>query len=228
MSSTVYQFLRNVLLQLKHKCSAESDRQNDRLTDRLSQVGKSYGNMYIVRVHTRWIAGSRWKVVILRRKENQHLYILTKLRIFLEGYETNKTKIKFNWTCVLQGEVDYAVVTSPCDNVIHSLVNTSRYTGLFLPGFLPIKDDIADSSSADHDYIRDGVLYNLTSYSLSLNSFSINSPLFLHVYSLTGHNFKVLLFNRTFSKVSTILLKTQKNLSILTLYCITRHGRLTK
>ena len=59
--------------------------------------------------------------------------------------------------------MDYAVVTSPCDNVIHSLINTSRYTGLFLPGFLPSKDDIADSSSADHDYIRDGVLYSLTS-----------------------------------------------------------------
>jgi hypothetical protein len=86
-------------------------------------------------------------------------------------------KIKFNRACVLQGEVDFAVVTSPCDNVIHSLINTSRYIGLFLPGFLPIKDDIADSSSADHDYIRDGVLFNLTSYSLSLNSFLIKSLL---------------------------------------------------
>ncbi len=61
--------------------------------------------------------------------------------------------------------MDYAVVTSPCDNVIHSLINTSRYTGLFLPGFLPSKDDIADSSSADHDFIRDGVFFNLRPFS---------------------------------------------------------------
>ena len=31
--------------------------------------------------------------------------------------------------------MELAVVTSPCDNVIHSLVNTSSYTGSFLPGF---------------------------------------------------------------------------------------------
>ena len=33
------------------------------------------------------------------------------------------------------GELTCAVVSSPCDNVIHSLVNTSQYTGPFLPGF---------------------------------------------------------------------------------------------
>lgn len=34
-----------------------------------------------------------------------------------------------------EGFIRYAVVTSPCDNVIHSLVNTKGYTGVFLPGF---------------------------------------------------------------------------------------------
>ena len=33
------------------------------------------------------------------------------------------------------GQVTMAVVSSPCDNVIHSLVNTSQYHGAFLPGF---------------------------------------------------------------------------------------------
>jgi len=33
------------------------------------------------------------------------------------------------------GFIRYAVVTSPCDNVIHSLVNTQSYHGVFLPGF---------------------------------------------------------------------------------------------
>ena len=33
------------------------------------------------------------------------------------------------------GSVQFAVVTSPCENVIHSLVNTSNYEGSFLPGF---------------------------------------------------------------------------------------------
>ena len=33
------------------------------------------------------------------------------------------------------GEIRVAVVTSPCENVVHSLVNTSSYSGHFLPGF---------------------------------------------------------------------------------------------
>ena len=33
------------------------------------------------------------------------------------------------------GFIRYSVVTSPCDNVIHSLVNTQNYYGVFLPGF---------------------------------------------------------------------------------------------
>ena len=36
---------------------------------------------------------------------------------------------------VEEGEVTVAVVSSPCSQVIHSLVNTSRYSGHFLPGF---------------------------------------------------------------------------------------------
>ena len=35
----------------------------------------------------------------------------------------------------VHGQVTMAVVSSPCDNVIHSLVNTSQYHGAFLPGF---------------------------------------------------------------------------------------------
>lgn len=35
------------------------------------------------------------------------------------------------------GKVRYAVVSSPCENVIHSLVNTNQFTGVFLPGFIP-------------------------------------------------------------------------------------------
>ena len=34
-----------------------------------------------------------------------------------------------------EGSIRYAVVTSPCDNVIHSLVNTQDFNGVFLPGF---------------------------------------------------------------------------------------------
>ena len=36
----------------------------------------------------------------------------------------------------MKGKVEVAVVSSPCDNVIHSLVNTSAYSGSFLPGFI--------------------------------------------------------------------------------------------
>ena len=36
------------------------------------------------------------------------------------------------------GRVECAVVTSPCENVLHSLVNTKHYRGVFLPGFTPV------------------------------------------------------------------------------------------
>ena len=36
------------------------------------------------------------------------------------------------------GRVDCAVVTSPCENVLHTLVNTKHYRGVFLPGFTPV------------------------------------------------------------------------------------------
>ena len=39
-----------------------------------------------------------------------------------------------------EGEVSLAVVSSPCHNVIHSLVNTDRYRGLFLPGFTAVEE----------------------------------------------------------------------------------------
>jgi len=35
----------------------------------------------------------------------------------------------------MDGKVRYAVVTSPCENVIHSLINTHQFQGVFLPGF---------------------------------------------------------------------------------------------
>ena len=37
-----------------------------------------------------------------------------------------------------EGELTVAIVTSPCDNVIHTLVNTRHYSGHFLPGFKPV------------------------------------------------------------------------------------------
>ena len=33
------------------------------------------------------------------------------------------------------GSVQFALVTSPCPNVLHGLVNTQHFSGLFLPGF---------------------------------------------------------------------------------------------
>ena len=34
-----------------------------------------------------------------------------------------------------EGSVQFALVTSPCNNVLHGLVNTKHFSGLFLPGF---------------------------------------------------------------------------------------------
>ena len=48
----------------------------------------------------------------------------------------------------LDGSVEFAAVTSPCDNVYHSLVNTQQYSGVFLPGFTPCDDDL-DLDTAD-------------------------------------------------------------------------------
>ena len=41
------------------------------------------------------------------------------------------------------------MVTSPCDNVIHSLVNTSSYTGSFLPGFSMTESDELDKEERE-------------------------------------------------------------------------------
>lgn len=35
----------------------------------------------------------------------------------------------------MQGSVQFALVRSPCENILHSLVNTRQYNGVFLPGF---------------------------------------------------------------------------------------------
>ena len=52
------------------------------------------------------------------------------------------------------GEVRVAVVSSPCANVIHSLVNTEHFSGGFLPGFSATepedKVDTEDGLSIDH------------------------------------------------------------------------------
>ena len=42
-----------------------------------------------------------------------------------------------------------AVVSSPCDNIIHSLVNTSAFSGSFLPGFTMTDDDSAGEVEED-------------------------------------------------------------------------------
>ena len=42
-----------------------------------------------------------------------------------------------------------SVVSSPCDNIIHSLVNTSDYSGSFLPGFTMTDDDSAGEEEED-------------------------------------------------------------------------------
>ena len=46
-----------------------------------------------------------------------------------------------------QGRIHYAVVTSPCNNVIHSLVNTHNFHGVFLPGFAAC-DTLDDKTEA--------------------------------------------------------------------------------
>ena len=54
------------------------------------------------------------------------------------------------------GVVTCAVVSSPCDNVIHSLVNTSGFRGQFLPGFEDVtsesdgSEEVAGLTHVDH------------------------------------------------------------------------------
>merc|ERR1719204_1494534 len=48
-----------------------------------------------------------------------------------------------------EGKVQLSVVSSPCDNIIHSLVNTSDYSGSFLPGFTMTDDDSAGELEED-------------------------------------------------------------------------------
>ena len=45
----------------------------------------------------------------------------------------------------LDGNVIFALVSSPCPNVLHSLVNTSQFKGAFLPGFINQKQDEEDN-----------------------------------------------------------------------------------
>ena len=39
-----------------------------------------------------------------------------------------------------EGVLGMAVVSSPCTNVVHSLVSTGQYRGHFLPGFSPLEE----------------------------------------------------------------------------------------
>ena len=56
------------------------------------------------------------------------------------------------------GEVTWAVVSSPCDNILHSLVNTSKYRGRFLPGFYDVSDAESEVAVTGLTYI-DHVTY---------------------------------------------------------------------
>ena len=53
-----------------------------------------------------------------------------------------------------EGLVSCAVVTSPCSNVVHSLVNTDSYSGHFLPGYTQVADEDGEAqdllTSIDH------------------------------------------------------------------------------
>jgi len=54
------------------------------------------------------------------------------------------------------GEIQVAVVCSPCENIIHTLINTSKYSGYFLPGFTKTTSSInkkTDGSSVDLDHV---------------------------------------------------------------------------
>ena len=53
-----------------------------------------------------------------------------------------------------KGKVELAVVTSPCDNVIHTLVNTSSYTGSFLPGFRKSEPNDLDKEEMDKEVLN--------------------------------------------------------------------------
>ncbi|XP_067285527.1 4-hydroxyphenylpyruvate dioxygenase-like protein [Pseudorasbora parva] len=46
-----------------------------------------------------------------------------------------------------RGRVTFSVIRSPVGNVCHTLIDSSRYRGLFLPGFHPV---VSDSRTADH------------------------------------------------------------------------------
>jgi len=50
-----------------------------------------------------------------------------------------------------QGPVTYALVSSPCDNIVHALVNTQQYRGQFLPGF--VEETRAEQDSVGLTYM---------------------------------------------------------------------------
>ena len=54
---------------------------------------------------------------------------------------------------VEEGTVSVAVVSSPCSQVIHSLVNTTRYSGRFLPGFTRAGEEREDGEEETEDLI---------------------------------------------------------------------------
>ena len=48
-----------------------------------------------------------------------------------------------------EGLVTVAAVSSPCENVMHSLVNTRHYAGTFLPGFTEVEEESQDPATSD-------------------------------------------------------------------------------
>jgi 4-hydroxyphenylpyruvate dioxygenase-like putative hemolysin len=51
------------------------------------------------------------------------------------------------------GSIEYACIKSCLGNVVHTLLDTSKYTGIYLPGFVPTSTEI-DGSSSDRLLMR--------------------------------------------------------------------------
>merc|ERR1719204_1565265 len=89
-----------------------------------------------------------------------HLPVDTLFNVCLEVADVEKTSramvaagskllLKPQTIVSKEGKVQLSVVSSPCDNIIHSLVNTSDYSGSFLPGYAMTDDDSAAEEEED-------------------------------------------------------------------------------
>ena len=63
-----------------------------------------------------------------------------------------------------EGSVRFAVISSPCNNVIHSIVNTRSFTGSFLPGFHD-----AEEADFDNDDQEEALLSDIDHVTLVVN-----------------------------------------------------------